>query len=117
MDDSLDTLECGVINVKVLDSFAHSGDHRSKVLDVTHLLDILDLLEEVVEVKFVFLDLLLNALCLFLVVNLLSTFRKLDDISHSEDSVSHTLGVEFLDILELFARTHIFDRFVDNGAD
>ena len=90
VDDGLDALEGVVVNVDVLDGFAYTGNHAGQLLEVTHLLDLLNLTHEVVEVKLVLLNLLLQALSFLFVVLLLSTFYERDDITHAEDTVGHT---------------------------
>ena len=48
-DYSFDSFESIVVDVDILDSLAHTGYHGSKVLDITHTLYLLDLLEEIVD--------------------------------------------------------------------
>ena len=73
--------------------------------------------EEVVEVELVFGNLLLKALCLFLVVLLLHALNKRYYVAHAENTVSHTGGAEWVDSIELFARTHKLDRLIHHGAN
>lgn len=117
MNYRFNTLESVIIYINILDRFAHTGNHCGKILDVTHLLDVLYLFQEIVEVKFILLDLLLNPFRLFLVIDLLRTFGKLHDIAHAEDTVSHTLGIELLDILKLLTGTDIFDGLVNHRTN
>ena len=76
VDDSFDALEGIVLDVNILQSLPDTRDHRSKILDVTHLLDLLDLGEEVIEVKLILSDTLLEALGFALIVELLGTLDK-----------------------------------------
>ena len=59
VDDRFDALERVFVDVDILQRFAYAGDHRGEVFEVTHALDLLDLPEEVIEVKLVLGQLLL----------------------------------------------------------
>ena len=76
LDDSLNALEGIVVDVHILNSLAHTRNHRSQVLQVTHLLDLGNLRHEIVEVKLVFRNFLLQAARLFLVILLLCALNK-----------------------------------------
>ena len=56
-DNGFDVLEGIIVDVHILDGFAHTRNHACQVLEVAHLLDLLNLLVEVVEVELVLLDL------------------------------------------------------------
>ena len=71
LDDGLYALECILWDIYVADSLAHARNHRCQILDVTHLLNLLDLVVEIVEVELVLSDLLLQFLSLFQVELLL----------------------------------------------
>ena len=77
----------------------------------------LNLSEEVVEVKFVLADFLLQAARLFFVKLLLGAFHEADDIAHAEDTVRHTRRMEHINGFHLLARTDKLNRLCDNGAD
>ena len=53
-DDGFDTLECVVVDVHILYGFANTGNHGCKIFQITHFLNLVDLLEEVVESELVF---------------------------------------------------------------
>ena len=89
VDDGLYALEGVVVDVEVLDLLAHTGYHAHEVLDVTHLLDLGYLGEEVVEVKLVACQLLGELLGLFLVELLLCLLHERYDVAHAEDTVGH----------------------------
>ena len=76
VDDSFDALEGIILDIDILECLPDTRDHRSKILDVTHLLDLLDLGEEVIEVKLILSDTLLEALSFALIVELLGTLDK-----------------------------------------
>ena len=76
VDDSFDALEGIVLDIDILERLPDTRDHRSEILDVTHLLDLLDLGEEVIEVKLILSDTLLEALSFALIVELLGTLDK-----------------------------------------
>ena len=59
VDNSLDALEGIILDVYVLDCLTDTRDHRGEILDVPHLLDLLDLGKEVIEVKLILGDTLL----------------------------------------------------------
>ena len=117
IDDSLNALEGIVVDIDIFQRLAHTGNHRGEVLEVTHLLDIGNLLEEVVEIELVFCDALREALSLLGVVLLLHTVNEGDDITHAEDTVCHTCGAEGVDSLEFLAGTHKFDRLGNDSAN
>ena len=79
-----------VVHFDIFDCLAHTWNHRSQVFDVAHLLDLLQLCEEVVEVKLVLLDFSLKFTSLFFVVLLLRTLYQGNDVAHAEDAVCHT---------------------------
>ena len=115
--DGFDTLEGVIVDVDVFQRLADAGNHRGKILDVTHLLDLLDLGVEVVEVELVLTDFLLQPAGFLLVVLLLSALHEADDVAHTEDTVGHTRGVEGVYGFHLLARAYKLYRLVDNGAN
>ena len=117
VDDGLNILERFVADFHVLDSFSYARNHGCKILDVTHLLDLLDLTKEVIEIKLIFLDFLFQAFCLFHVKLLLGALYEGDNVTHAEDSVSHTFRMEYVECFHLLACTDEFDRFRNNGTD
>ena len=117
VDDCLDSLEGIVVDVEILDLLAYPRNHRSQILDVTHLLDLLDLTHEIVEVELVLAEFLLQALSLFLVELLLSTLHKAHHVAHTEDSIRHTRWMEHVDGLHLLASTDELDRLRHHRAN
>ena len=116
-DDGLYVLESIIVDVEVLDGLAHTWYHANQVLDAAHLLDLLYLFVEVVEVKLILLDLLLQAACLLLVVLLLSPFDERNDIAHTEDAVCHTAWVERVERFHLLACADELDGLIDDASD
>jgi len=117
VDDRFDTLERVLVDVDILQRLAYAGDHRGQVFEVTHALDLLYLTEEVVEVKLVLGQLLLQAPRLGFVILLLCAFHERDHVAHAEDTVGHTFGMEHIERLHLFARADELDGLVDHRAD
>ena len=89
VDDGLYTLEGVVVDVEVLDLLTHTGNHTHEVLDVSHLLDLGDLCEEVVEVELVAGEFLGELACLFLVELFLCLLYERYDVAHAEDTIGH----------------------------
>ena len=117
LDDGFDALEGIVVDVHVLQRLAHAGNHAGQVLEVTHLLDLLNLVVEVGEVKLVLANLGLQFLGLSLVELFLGAFHERNDIAHAQNTVGHTCRVEGVYGLHLLARTHKLDGLVHHGAD
>ena len=115
-DDGLYALEGIIVDVDVLQCFAYTGNHACQVLDVTHLLDLLNLGIEVVEVELVLLDALFQSACLLLVVLLLCFLHQADDVAHAQYAVGHAGRVEGAHGLHLLASTHELDGLVHNTA-
>ena len=115
--DGFNALEGVVVDVYVLDGLAHAGNHAGQVLQVAHLLYLLDLRHEVVEVELVFRDFLLQPACFLFVILFLRLLHERHDVAHAEDAVGHARGVELVDGLHLFARTDEFDGLVHHRAD
>ena len=105
------------IDVDVFQGFAYTRNHRCQLLDVTHLLDLLDLGVEVAEVELVLANLLLQSSCLLFVVLFLGTFHEADDVTHSEDAVCHASGVEGVDGFHLLACSDELDGLVHNRTN
>ncbi len=116
-DDGLDALERIIVDVHVLDGLAHARYHGSQVLDVAHLLDLLDLVVEVHESELVLGKLLLQLAGLLLIILLLGLLHEGYHIAHAEDSVGDTVRVEDIEGLRLLARAHELDRLADHSLD
>ena len=58
-------------------------------LQVAHLLDLLDLVQEIVEVELVLLDFALQPLGFFFVILLLGALHQRYDVAHAQDAVRH----------------------------
>ena len=116
-DNGFDVLEGIIVDVHILDGFAHTRNHACQVLEVAHLLDLLNLLVEVVEVELVLLDLPFQAASFFLVVLLLSSLDKRNDVAHAKDSVGHSAWVEGVERFHLLACADELDGLVDDTSD
>ena len=115
--DGLNVLERIVRYVNILNSLSYSRYHSCEVLYISHLLDLLYLPEEVIEVKLVLPYFLLETFSLLLVKLLLGTLNERDDVAHAENTVGHTFWMEDIDGLHLFSCAYELDRFVDNSPD
>src|SRR5574344_850686 len=116
-NECFNRLECIVVYFHIFNGFANTGNHSGQVFYITHLLDLLNLSEEVIIVKLVFCYLLLKTLCFFFIELLLGTFNERNDVTHAKDAVCHSIRMEHVKGLPLFACTHKLDGLVHNGAD
>ena len=117
MNDCFDTLERIVINIHVFQCLAHTGNHGCQILDVTHFLDLLYLAQEVVKIKLVLGYLLLQLHGLFSIKLLLCFLHQRNNIPHTQDTVCHTLGMEYIQGFQFLARSDKLDRFVYNRTN
>ena len=117
MYNSFNSFECIFVNIHIFQRFAHTGNHGCKVFDITHFLDLGNLRKEVVEVELVFSNLFLQATGFFFVVLFLSTFHQRYDITHAENTVGHTFGVENVEGIHFFAGTYKLNWFVYHRAN
>ncbi len=113
----LDTLKRVIVYIYVLYCLTHSRNHRSKVFDVTHALDLVYLLKEIRKRKLILSQLLGKLFSLLLVVLLLGTFHKSNNIAHTQNTVGHTIRMENIDTVKTLARTYKLDRLVHNRSD
>ena len=116
-DDGFRVLERIVVHIDILDCLAHAGNHGCKVLDVAHLLHLLDLLVEVPEGEFVLRELLAELARLLLVELLLGFFHEGNHIAHSQDTVCNAFRMEDVQSLHLFSRGNELDGFSNDGLD
>ena len=112
LDDGFYALEGVVVDIHILERLAHSRYHAGQILQITHALNLLYLVVEVVEVKLVLLYLLLQTLCLLLVKLLLGTFYQRNDIAHAQYAVGHTCRVEGVNGIQLLACAYKLDGLV-----
>ena len=116
-DDNLGLLEDVVRDVHIAHYLVHTGNHTHQVLHRAHLLNLANLLHKVVEVELVFVDFLLEPALLLFAVLLLCPLHKRHHIAHTEDTVGHTLGVEYLQRIHLLARGDELQGLIDNRAN
>ena len=117
IDDGFNTFERIIIDVDVLNSLAHTRNHRSQVFQITHLLDLGNLTHEIVEIKLVLLYFFLQTLCFFFIVLLLCFLYQRNDVTHAKDTVCHTLGMELVDSFQLLTSTYKLNRLVHHRTD
>ena len=113
----LHALESVVINIHVLDGLAHARYHRSQILDVAHLLDLLDLIVEIHQGEIVLGKFLLEFPGLSLVKLLLGFLDEADHVSHTEYTVGDTCRMEDIQRLHLLSGGHELDRLAHDGLD
>ena len=95
----------------------HSGDHSCQLVKSAHIFELRHLFKIIVESEYL-LAYPFFKLCRLLLVELrLRLVDKSEHVAHAEDSASHTVGVEGLDLIQLFAHTDILDGFTRNVAD
>ena len=75
------------------------------------------LLIEIGEGKLVFPQLLLELQGLLLVEVLLRLLNEGEHVAHAQDAAGHAVGVEHLDLIQLFAHAHKFDGLAGDCAD
>ena len=113
----LDGFERIIADFDTFERFVHARNHAHQVFHRTHFLDLRELTEEIVEVKLVLGYFLADTPCFSFVVLLLRTLHEADDITHTENTVRHTCGMEHIECFHFFARTDELNRFVHYRAD
>ena len=93
------------------------GDHAEQVLHGTHLADLQELIVEIGKREFVGAHLLFELGGLLLVEGLLGLLNQREHVAHAENTRSHTLEVERLDHVELFAGADELDGLAGDGLD
>ena len=116
-DDGLGALEGVIRDIHILEGLSHARQHAGQVLDIAHLLHLLDLLVEVPEGELVFGQFLLELAGLFLVKLLLGLFYQGNHVSHAQDTVCNALRVEHIQGLQLFSGAHELDGLAHHGLD
>ena len=117
VDHRFDRFERIVADLHTLHGFVHTRDHTHQVFHRTHLLDLRQLAEEIIEVELVLGDLLTDPACLRFVVLLLRTLHERHHVTHTQDTIGHTRGVEHIECFHLLARTDELDRFLHHRTD
>src|SRR3712207_809223 len=117
LDNSFNAFESIIVYLHVLYGFSYSRYHSCQIFQITHLLDLLNLIQEVIKIKFILLNLLLKTTSFFLIKLFLGTFHQRNDVTHSQDSVSHTFRMEYIYGLELLTRTYKLNRFGYDRSD
>ena len=87
----------------------NAGNHAGKIVYIAHTLERAHLIEVIGKREAVCLHSLGHFKSFFLVKALLGLFYKREHIAHAEDARGHTVGVERLDLIELFADADEFD--------
>ena len=109
-DDGLHARQRLLVKLGVLEGRGLDARHHGReLLHAAHLLHLAHLLQKVVQIEFLGAQLLLHLLGLFLVKGLLRLFNERQHVAHAEDARGHAVGVEDLDVRELFPRSHEFD--------
>src|SRR5438093_12906768 len=94
-DDRLGPFELAAVDrvLGVLRDAAHARDHRHELPDRAHLLDLLQLLEEVLEGELGLAQLLLELLRLRRVDGLLGALDERQDVAHAQDPAGEAVGM------------------------
>ena len=117
INNSLNALECIVVDINILNGFSYTRNHGSQFLQITHLLNLVNLSQEIIEIKLVFLNFLLEAFRFFFIILFLCTFYQRYDITHTQDTVSHTSRVELIYGIQFLTGTHEHNRLVYYRTD
>ena len=117
LDDGLRRLERVVWNINVFQCLVHTGKHTCEILHVTHFLNLLELVIEIVNSKLVTCNLLMQFPSLFLIELLLCLLYQRYHISHTQDTVRHTGGIKNVESFHLFTGAHEFDGLAGNCLD
>ena len=111
-NDGLNAFKGIFFKFSTLQRLTHAWNHSGQVFDVPHFFNLLNLLHEVVEVKFVFGQLPFEALGFVFIILFLGSFHQRNDVAHTKDSVGHTFGIEHIKGIHFFANPNKFDGFV-----
>ena len=87
------------------------------ILHAAHAAELNELIVVIGEGEGVLLKLFLELLRLLLVKGLLGLFDKGEHIAHAEDTACHPVGMEGLDLVELFARAGELNRLSGDRSD
>ena len=118
-DDRLDPLQIAAVDrlLGLLRHAAHARDHPHELAHRAHLLDLLDLLEEVLEGELRLAQLLLHLRRLLLVDVLLGPLDERHHVAHAEDPAGEAVRMEDLERVGLLAGPHELDGEAGHGAD
>ena len=90
---------------------AHAGHHAEHRARSPHFFHLLELAEHVVHIEFIFPKPASGLFHRFLILSVLGLFDQGEHIAHTQDAPCHSLGVEDLQILQLFAHAGELDGF------
>ena len=110
-------LESIVVDVHAFKGLSGPGDHAHQVLHAPHLLDLVDLGQEIIKAKIVLGDLFLDPAGLLLVELFLGPLHQGDHVPHAQDPVCHPGGVEYIDGIHLLPRADKLDGLVHHRLD
>ena len=117
MNHRFDALESVIVDVQILDLTANTWQHAQQILDVSHLFDLLQLGQEIFKIEFILGDFLRQSLGFFFVERHLRTLNQRNHITHTQDPTGHTIGIEDIQCLHLFAHAHKLDGLVYHRLD
>jgi len=116
-DDGLDAHQLLVVEGDALGQFAEQGELLQQIGDAPHLLDQLDLLDEVVEIEVAGEDLLRVLLGLLLVDDPLEVLHQADDVAEAEDPGGEALRPELLQLVHRLAHADELDGLTGDLLD
>src|SRR5690606_35951738 len=116
-DHGADAHQLVVVDVDVLGHTAEERHALEEVAERAHLLDGLDLIEEVVEVEVPTQHVLGGFLGFLFVDELLEVHHHVDDVAEAEDPAGESVGSEDLEFVELLALTEELDGLAGDLFD
>ena len=117
-DDGLCVGKSLFVNLRALKLAAQiTGHHTGQLAEVTHIFQLLELIEIVRQREAVLFQLFFQLLGLLFIIVLLGLFNKGQHIAHAEDPAGHPIRMERLNHIQLFAGAYKFDRLAGGGLD
>ena len=117
VDDRLHVLESIVVELHAFKGFSRTRDHAHELVQRSHPLDGLELLEEVLESESLLAQAFFQLLGSVALDGLLGLFDQREDIAHPQDPRGHAVGMKRLQILDLFTGADEFDRLASHFAN
>src|SRR5579864_7161551 len=118
IDDRLNTHQFTLcfLGIRLPGDFLQARDHAEQFAERAHLTDRLELFAEILDRKFILLELTLEFLCLGLIVILLGLFDQAQHITHSENARRQAIGMKNLQRVQFLAESGEQDRRACNRS-
>ena len=117
LDNGFNALEIALVHRQVQLFSTHAGEHPHDILHGTHTLELNQLVVKVGQGELVFPQPLHLFGGFFGVQILLRFLNKGEHVAHTQDAAGHTVGVEYLHRVQLFAGAGEFDGLAGDGPD